>query len=560
MMMKIRIGKFLTVLVVLTMFVAALTACKPAETPVDEEEVAEEAAVEVEEEEVAEPETEPVIFRIAMTDLWETINPLVAFGWGPRPLLYDRVAAMETMTSVKSGLAESWEVSDDKLVWTFKIREGVTFHDGTPCTAEDIAWSINFNIEHQFPTQAAYVGGMKEAVALDDTTIELTLEIPSRGVASAQLIYSWILPRSVWEGMDYETATSYNEMDAAIGTGPYMLTEYVEDEYIVLDAYEDYWQGKPTIDRVIMQVYTNEDAMVQALIAGEVDMIDELPVQAVEQLKEFDYIEVLSLPALITNYIMLNTYEHGTQPESLMDPQVRLAIAYAVHKQQIINVAFLGYGEVGTIPAPPTFGDLHNPNIVDIPFDPDEGNRILEEAGYLDTDGDGIREDKDGNPMEYRLNTDAGVSGVRLMEIVANGLSQIGIRTFLTEVDDIGSFYPDYDFDIAQWGWWWDPDIEESLRAYTCAEVPDGWNDCGYCNPKYDELYLKQKDATIGDDERREIIWEMQEMFFESRCYITISYDVSLQAYRNDRFTNFITDRFDSIREPESLLQAKPVQ
>ena len=502
----------------------------------------------------------PVTMYIGTTSIFDTINPLTGWSWGPRPLMYDRLFRLENLTTIGPALAESYETNEDMTVWTFKIREGVKFHTGEPCTAEEIAWNINWMIENEFPAMGAYVGGFKEAVALNPTTLQLTLEEPSWTVAQAKLIFLWILPPSIWEGMTYEEATSFEEIAAGYGTGPYKPVEYVEDEYMILEAFEDYWRGKPRIDRLVFKEYATEDVMVQALLAGEIDVIDTVPYHAIKPLEEAENIEVVTLPALSTDYLIINSYEGGTQPESLFDPVVRKAIEYATDRQKIIDVVYLGYAEIGTIPAPPGFGDLHNPNIKPLPFDPDEGNRILDEAGYLDTDGDGIREWKDGSPLEYRMFTDEGATGIRKLEIIADGLAQIGIEATPQEIDDMAALYPDYDFDLALWSWGWDPCIEESLRAYTCAEVPDGWNDCGHCNPEYDALYEKVQDPTLTYEERRDIIWKMQEMFYESRAYITYAYPKAIAAYRSDRFTNWDTQDFDTIWYPKSLLQVQPVQ
>lgn len=518
------------------------------------------ATPETEMAETAQEGAEPVTLRIGATEIWGTGNPLTDFTWGPRTLIFARLTEIDSLTSVRPGLAESWTSNEDKTEWTFKIRQGVTFHDGTPCTAEDIAWSLNFMIENVFPATDAYVNNFKEVKALDDTTLVIDLFNPDPAVPEGKVIYAWILPRSVWEGLSYDQATGMPVDQIQVGAGAYKFVEYVEGEYIILDANEDYWEGKPPIDRVVITIYGTEDAMVEALANEEMDMIDELPAQAVSRLEGEENIAVVKLPRLSTYYLMVNSYVNGTQPPSLFDPVIRKAIEYATDRQQIINVGLFGLAEIGTIPAPPGFGDLHNPNIQPLPFDVAEGNRILDEAGYMDTDNDGIREWSDGTPLEYRMYTDIGATGMRMLEVMADGLSQIGIMGYPQEVDDIGALYPDYDFDLAIWGWNWDPDIDESLRSYTCAQVPDGWNDCGFCNEEYDALYEQQSDPTLTREERRAIIWDMQEIFYEGRCYITWCYPQGVAAYRSDRFQNFVNDRFDRLWELPSLMQAEPVQ
>jgi len=204
---------------------------------------------------------------------------------------------------------------------------------------------------------------------------------------------------------------------------------------MIVEANEDYYRGKPVIDRIIIQQYATEDAMVQALLAGEVDLILEVPFTAVQPLQDAENVEVVIMPSLSLDDLVINSHVNGTQPESLNDPAVRLAMDYAIDKQKIINVAYAGYGEIAASILPPAFGDWVNPNIVAIPFDPDEGSRILEEAGYVDSDGDGIREDADGNPLEYRLYAEEIGTAARVLEIISDGLREIGISAPPTLMD-----------------------------------------------------------------------------------------------------------------------------
>jgi len=558
-----RFGFLVSLFVILGLLLSGCAAPTPAPTPVPEEPtpVPEEPTPVPEEPTPTEvPEAEPITMYIGSTSIYDTINPVNGWDWGPRALMYDRLFWLEKVTTVGPAIAESYETNEDMTVWTFKIREGVKFHTGEPCTAEEIAWNINWQIENQFPATSVRVGGFKEAVALDPTTLQITLEEPNWAVAEGKLIFLWLLPPSIWEGMTYDEATSFEEVEAGYGAGPYKVVDWVENEYMILEAFEDYWRGKPPVDRLVFMEYATEDAMVEALLAGEVDVIAYVPYHAIQVLEEAENIEVVPQPVLNTSYMLINQYEGGTQPESLFDPVVRKAIEYAVDRQKIIDVVYLGHAEIGTIPAPPGFGDLHNPNIEPLPFDLDEGNRILEEAGYLDSDGDGIREDADGTPLEYRMFTDTGATGIRKLEIIADGLAQIGIKGTPQEIDGMMSLFPDYDYDLALWSWHWDPCIEESLRSYTCAEVPDGWNDTGYCNPEYDALYEKTHDPTLTYEERRDIIWEMQEMFYEGRSFITYAYGLTLAAYRSDRFTNWDLEVGEAIWYPKSIMQVQPVE
>ncbi|HHE72792.1 MAG TPA: ABC transporter substrate-binding protein [Chloroflexi bacterium] len=537
--MKIDLWKVLAGVVLVTALATAFAACGPRETP---------APTEVPSAEVTEqpvqptemPEEEPVVLRVGSTTIWDAMNP--ATGWESYVLrywFYDGLIEWAELQSFEPGLAESWTVSDDGLVWTFKIREGLTFHDGTPCTAEDVAWGLNFLMEGNVGPLELYVQGFEEVTALDPTTVQIKLSEPTALMLTGRLHYAWILPRSVWEGMTYEEILEFEDPRALIGTGPYKLVEYVEDEYMIVEANENYFRGKPVIDRIIIQQYATEDALVQALLAGEVDLITEVPYTAVDTLKEAENVEVVIMPSLSLDDLVINSHANGTQPESLNDPAVRLAMEYAIDKQRIIDVAYAGYAEVAASILPPAMGDWVSPNIQPVPYDPDEANRILDEAGYLDTDGDGIREDANGNPLEYRLYAEELGTSARVLEIISENLADIGISAPPTLMDGDALYdllEPDWDFDLILWGWGWDPDPDFALYCFTCEAIANYLSDCGYCSDEYDALYLEQG-RTMDEDRRRELVWEAQEILFEERPYINLAYPYTIQAYRSDRFT-----------------------
>ena len=555
--MKANIWKLLTLVVVLTMLVTSLAACRaPGPPPAPTEPPPPEAT--------EPPEAEPVTLRVGATTIIDAINP--ATGWESYYLRYwfhDGLVEWAELNTFEPGLAESWTVSDDGLVWTFKIRKGLTFHDGTPCTAEDIAWSLNLLMEEKFPPLIGYVYGFEEVIALDPTTVQITVSEPSALMTSARLHYAFILPRSVWEGMTFDEIMEFEDVSAAIGTGPYKLVEYVEDEYMIVEANEDYYRGKPVIDRIVIQQYATEDTMVQALLAGEVDLITEVPSTAVQPLQAAENVEVAIMDSLSVEDLVINSHVDGTQPESLNDPAVRLAIEYAIDKQKIIDVAYAGYGEIATSVLAPVMGDWFNTDLVAVPFDLDEANRILDEAGYVDSDDDGMREDADGNPLEYRLYAEEIGSYARAIEIISDGLAEIGISAppALMDGDALYDFLaPDWDFDMIYWGWGWDPDPDFAVSCFTCIQAEaGGLSDCGYCNQDFDATYHEQA-RTMDHEERRELIWKAQEILFQDRPYIMLVYIPTIQAWRSDRFTFTDLSAGDVLRKWTLVRDPQPVQ
>jgi peptide/nickel transport system substrate-binding protein len=555
--MNTKLATLLTLLVVLVLFLAG---CGAPATPA-EEPPAPPAPTDAPTDTPAEDNL--VTMTVGTTYIWDTANP--TFGWYNytlRYMLYDTLVEEVGISNFKPGLAESWDVSDDGLVWTFKIREGVKFHDGTPCDANAVAWSLNWTIENEVETFSFYLANFAEVVALDDTTLQVTLSDPV-GNMEYLLMYVWILPESVWGEMDYDTIMEFEDLSAGIGTGPYILKEWSEGEYLILEANKEYWRGAPAIEKIVWREYATEDAVVQALLAGEIDLIaaDVIPATAIQTLQDAKNVEVPIMKSTTIDELIINSHENGTQPASLWDPVVRLAMAYAIDKQQIINVAYLGYADALGPIVPASMGDWHNSDIVDIPFDITEGNHILDEAGYLDSDGDDVREYSDGTPLEYRLYASDDASNARVLEIISDGLSQVGISAppTLMDEDSLIGLYPDFDFDLIYWGWGLDPDPDFAMLIFTCNQREEGgWNDSGYCDEAFEEMYLEQG-ITVDHEARRQLIWDMQAKLFDDRPYIVLTNAKNIQAYRSDRFTGFGLEPGDILWKA-ALLQGRPVR
>lgn len=554
--MNAKNQKFVWMLMLIALIVIALVGCRgtpsPSPAPAEPEEVEQPAAP-----------AEPSVLDVGTLYIWDTANPTFGwYGYTIRYLLYDTLVEEQGISDFEPGLAESWTVSDDGLVWTFKIREGVNFHDGTPCTAEDVAWSLNWTIENEVETFSGYLVNFEEVVALDDTTLQVTLSDPV-GNMEYLLMYVWILPQSVWGEMTYDEIMEYEDLAGAIGTGPYKLVEWQEGEYMILEANKDYWRTEPAIDRIVFHEYATGDAAVQALLAGEIDLIDvdTIPAPSIVTLQGEDNIEVAIMESTSIFELIINSHENGTQPASLWDPAVRLAIAHAIDKQAIVNVAYLGYAEPLTVVVPPSMGDWHNSEIEDIPFDLAAGNRVLDEAGFLDSDGDGVREDAEGDALEYRLYATDTAEEARILEIISDGLSQVGISAppTLMDEDSLIGLYPDFDFDMIHWGWGLDPDPDFAMFIFTCDQREEGgWNDSGYCDPEFEEMYQQQA-ITVDHEARRELIWQMQEKLFNDRAYIPLVYSMNIQAYNKEEFTGFGLEPGDLLWKA-ALLQAVPVR
>ena len=171
-----------------------------------------------------------------------------------------------------------------------------------------------------------------------------------------------------------------------------------------------------------------------------------------------------------------------------------------------------------------------------------------------------MREYADGTPLEYRLYASDDASNARILEIISDGLAQIGISAppTLMDEDSLIGLYPDFDFDLIYWGWGLDPDPDFAMLIFTCDQREEGgWSDSGYCDEDFEEMYIEQG-ITVDHEARRALIWKMQEQLFNDRPYILLTNAKNIQAFRSDRFTGFGIEPGDILWKA-ALLQAKAV-
>lgn len=470
-------------------------------------------------------------------------------------LVYDSLYEAQLNDEFRLELAEKVETSEDGKVWTFTLHDGITFHDGEPLTADDVVFSYNLYREHEeFPLLNTYTESFEMVEAVDERTVRLTLTDAVPNLPN-QLVNLYILPEHIWGELEDEAVVEFENREM-IGSGPFELAEYRDGEFARLEANNEHFLNPPKIDGVIFQIFANEDTMVQALRAGQVDMINEMPRTAVATLRNEPEIEVvLGAPASPS---MRTIFFNQVSPENcppdavcsghpaLRDRNVRLALAHATDKQKLIDVALLGLGTPGLTLVPDGLGSWYNNTIEDYAFDIAEANRILDEAGYVDANEDGVREMPDGSrPLEFRFYWPDGMSeSSRLAELLDETWSQIGVRIQPQVLDAdalIAACCPTFDYDIIAFGWSSDLDPAGMVSIMLTQEIESGSNETGYSNAEFDELY-EQQAVELDEEERRKLIWEMQAIAHRDVVYIIPYYQQAVQAYRSDRFMGWRTD------------------
>jgi peptide/nickel transport system substrate-binding protein len=494
---------------------------------------------------------EKVTFTVGMVNDAITFNPMFMIEtpeYATADLMYDTYLGWgQEDFSTKANLATDWEQSEDGLTWTFTIRDDATWHDGTPLTAGDIAYTFNWIIDQKVGNFIDYLPYTDEITALDDTTLVWTTTIPTGAPVYPPYIY--IMPESVLSQYDKKSDfKTWKGFPDAIGSGPFKLVEWRRGDFWRLEANEDYWGGAPKIDEFVFRVFQNEDAMIEALKQGEIDFADDISANLFDSIVDEPGITTnvgnpttftqLSF-GLCTNEVPYCKDTGFTHHPATADPAFRTAVEYAIDRDVLVERVKLGYGEPGyTVILSPKW---HLTPESPITYDPDEANRILDEAGYADTDGDGIRETPEGEPLEMRfvVRTEAPET-VDAGEFIVEWLRDIGVSLETEAVNDskLGDIWYANDFDMYIWGWGVEPDPNFQLSTYTTGQC-GVWSDTCYSSAEYDQLFKdQQKAATL--DEREAIVDEMQQILYDDRPELVLWYDNYLQAYRSDTWTGFV--------------------
>jgi peptide/nickel transport system substrate-binding protein len=519
--------------------------------------------------------------RIATGGSPDSLNPgngLLAESYDLYELVFDTPIAITPEGEYVPELATSWEVSDDGLTWTLEIVDGVTFHDGTPLTSEDIKYSLElYRDTADFPYMPSYPDVFVDIEAPSPTQLVITTEEPV-GNFESRMLFMYVLPKHIWEEQDDPIAFENEEM---VGSGPFELASYEQGVSMELDANTDYWNGRPNVDSLIFQTIENPDARVSALTNGDVDMITEFPATAVTTLRNADNVEVYvadSTSGSLTD-VFFNVVDPADCPTddgglctghpALRDLAVRKALALAMDKQQIVDVALLGLGSTGLSLVPPGLGEWYASDVEDYAFDVDAANAMLDEAGYEDTNGDGVREclaDQDcptGDlTFRFMYPTDSD-TGARESELIGDMWAEVGVKVEIQglEPNTLTSVCcPTFDYDVIRWGWGSDPDPAFLLGVALCDEITTGFSETGYCNPEFDDLYAQQGIET-DHDARVDQIHQMQQILMDDVPYIIPYYDQSVQAFRTDTFTGWVTgDRTPGLQDVSSLAVIRPAE
>ncbi len=425
-------------------------------------------------------------------------------------LVFNGLVKYDKDVNIAGDLAESWDVSDDGLVITFRLRSGVRWHDGQPFTAKDVEFTYKRLIDPDVKTPyGADFERIKSLEVVDDYTVRITYKEPFSPALS-----SWgmpIMPGHILKKEDLNT-TSYSRRP--IGTGPYKFKRWKTGERIELVSNHDYFEGRPYIDRYIFRVIPDEATIFLELQTQGVDMAALTPLQFTRQTgNNFfkNHYRKFRYPSFGYTYMGYNLSD-----AKFRDLRVRQAIDYAVNKEEIINVIFFGLARIVTGPFMPEHWS-YNHKVGAVPYDPARAKELLKEAGWDDTDGDGWVE-KEGEEFEFTVLVNQGnAERMRSAELIQRYLKDIGIRVKIRVVEWsalVNEFINKRRFEAVLMGWFLsrDPDCYDIWHSSRTREGE--FNFIGYKNEKVDKL-LEEGRRTFDPAQRERIYHEIHSLIHE---------------------------------------------
>jgi peptide/nickel transport system substrate-binding protein len=531
----------LTTFVVLVSMLAACAQPEP-EVVVEEREVEVEVTRVVEE--VVEVETKATRggeIVVAMNNEPDSLDPHVSssrYDVQVENAVYETLIVYDEEERVyKPHLATEWSVSDDGTEWTFMLRDDVMFHDGEPFNAEAVMANFERMMDPETKSESAVyqIGPIQEMEVVDEYTIKLTYDEPFAALLPGlvQVPVSMISPAAMEEyGQEL-----YNNM---VGTGPFKFIEWEERDHITIERWEDYDWAPPTathdgpayLEKVTYIFVPEGETRLATLMTGDSDIVMRVPEDAWPQMAGNANYQTASTPQPgFKPAIDLNTQKFPTD-----DINVRKALNYLIDKEAVIQAVYGGvYEPAYGMLSPYTPGYEPEANLYE--FDPEQGMALLEEAGWSDTDGDGIL-DKDGEPLHLVYLTLPGVQETAV--VIQALLEEYGISVEVLAEDN-----PAQQSDAQQgiqnmvWIQWGASDPSILRQMFGCENVGAGWNFSHYCDEEAQALMEAGEKAT-NPDERMDIYSELQIKLMEDAVTVPLRVYSRLWAYESN-IENFRT-------------------
>ena len=452
-----------------------------------------------------------------------TLGPLFStagFEQQVERLIFGALVKMTDQLQQEPDLAESVDVSEDAKTYTFHLRDGLAFNDGTPLTSDDVRFTIERALDVRtgsiwhgrllgitgaadFAEQKAdTLAGLETP---DEQTVIFKLDNPDAAFLQVLADYTGlgILPKHILNDVapDQLANNDFN-LNPTVGAGAYNFVQYASDQYVELEANPDFWGGKPAVDRLFLRIL-QADVAIAELENGGVDLVS-IAIDDIERLEEKENLTVVSVPSPSMDSISFNL-----DREYFQDKRLRQAFHYAIDRETIVKEIYKGYA---TVRNSPIFGPdwMGVPEVNAYPFDPDKARQLVTESGW-DT----------GREVEMMYVPGGNKTFDNMVPIIQAQLADVGVKIKLLQLDaaELNKKLvaeSDYDLYIGGGGVYGaDPGI--SAKYYISTNLtPGGANSVHYINPEIDDLYARGREA--GTQEERKAIYEQIATILNDDC------------------------------------------
>jgi peptide/nickel transport system substrate-binding protein len=492
------------------------------------------------------------VLKIGWAQNPQTINPFVgqdeeAFTvWA---LTWDLLVNFSPEDlSPAPGIAESWEVSEDRRTITFKLDPEAKWSDGEPITSADVKYSLEV-LGGEGILFTGYTDNVSSIQTPDDHTVVVETKRPDARIVGGLFIY--MLPEHIFGEVPVDELTgSYQPEIPMVGSGPFIVTEYQPDRLLRMEKNPQFRGPEPEFDEILFVRYGTQDAAERALQLGEVDLVPEVSAANFERLGTEENIETVRSSTPAYTQLAFNMCSAKDCPDAEFNPAVqdravRQAIAYAVDRERINAIAAQDTSYPGHGILPDFYRSFYEVPEMDYPFDPEQANQILDDAGWV-REGDGPRT-KGDEQLSFDLYVRSqSPFNVQAAKLIAEMAAEIGVE-FNVQVVSTDKLYdltvrkvdgkPAPAFDTFIWGWGGDPYDPSFLLSVLTTEQIGGSSDSFYSNAEYDQLF-EQQAGSFDVEERKQLIQRMVAITQRDLPYLVLTYDPNLEAYRTDRIAN----------------------
>ena len=498
------------------------------------------------------------IIHVQTSDI-QTLNPTlvddVYSGWITGFLFDSLVGGSPINGTDVPGLADYWEVAEDGVTHTFYLNKNAKWHDGTPLTAADVEFTFQSVLDESSLSvrRGTVAATLKELKVVDDHTVQLIAIEPSATFVGDAAGQFGILPKHIWENVPFadfgsDPGSTGQDPSRVVGSGGFKFVEWVVGDHVTVEKNPDAWDPTsiPVVDRYIYRVNADPNSALQSLVTGESDIADVPFTQAAPLRTSNPELNIVDYDTLAFNYYY--TQQDEARTPFFVDPRVRQALHYALDRQLVAESVYQGFAiqADGTQPvlsvayAPDQVNTVYN-------YDPEKAMSLLEEAGWVDSDGDGIRE-KDGVKFSFECLYSEGVATyAQQLPYMQQVWREVGIEMIPTAVPfpTLSQNSESGNFQMAVAGFNWSVDGSQ-IAMFGCESVPPaGFNRMGYCNPEYDEL---ENQARVELDPQKRI-----DLLLQASNIVNDDAVIGIMVFRKSivgsspRLHNFIPNGYSTV-------------